>query len=263
MRHAITAHLLVPLRAAPRHSAELVSQLLLGEPVQVLASRPGWAQVRSLYDGYEAWAVQASLQVVPAPEHLTKRVFLHPGAGQLPVYGVQVLAEHLGALQQGPASSWLKAAQQQAQPLPWRAEALEASASKYLGAPYLWGGKSPLGVDCSGLVQMVYRQHGVALSRDAYQQAEEGTAVAYDEIAAGDLVFFDNALGRVVHVGLVLAASAASTNKANPKAWRLIHASGDGSVRMDHLSAQGIIHATRGARTHRLCSVRRYKPSAI
>jgi len=109
----------------------------------------------------------------------------------------------------------------------------------YLNAPYLWGGRSPLGIDCSGFTQMVYRLQGINLPRDAYQQADVGTTLSFvDESEPGDLAFFDNNEGKIVHVGIILEDN------------HIIHASG--KVRIDRIDQQGIFNTEIGTHTHKL-----------
>ena len=125
-------------------------------------------------------------------------------------------------------------------------EYIRQAAMKYLDVPYLWGGKSLCGIDCSGFSQQVYRQFGIKLPRDSYQQAEFGEVVGFLlEAKCGDLAFFDNEEGRITHVGIMLSND------------QIIHASG--KVRIDKIDNQGIINAETGARTHKLRIIKRYK----
>ena len=118
-------------------------------------------------------------------------------------------------------------------------EKLIDSALMYLNAPYLWGGRSPLGIDCSGLTQMVYRLQGINLPRDTYQQAEIGTTLSFvEESEPGDLAFFDDNEGKIIHVGIIMENN------------HIIHASG--KVRIDRIDQQGIFHKTHGSHTHKL-----------
>jgi cell wall-associated NlpC family hydrolase len=114
----------------------------------------------------------------------------------------------------------------------------------FLNAPYLWGGKTPFGIDCSGFTQTVYKLNGIKLLRDAYQQAEQGETLSFvEEAEAGDLAFFDNEEGRIVHVGIVL-----DNNK-------IIHASG--KVRIDGFDHHGIFNNEKRDYSHKLRLLKR------
>jgi cell wall-associated NlpC family hydrolase len=130
--------------------------------------------------------------------------------------------------------------------LPFDSEQLKQVAIEYLDTPYLWGGKSGCGIDCSGFSQQVYKSFGIKLPRDSYQQAEMGEVVGFlQEAQCGDLAFFDNEEGRITHVGIML------------NNHEIIHSSG--KVRIDKIDNQGIINAETGARTHKLRIIKRYK----
>jgi cell wall-associated NlpC family hydrolase len=117
--------------------------------------------------------------------------------------------------------------------------AIVEAAYLYLNSPYLWGGKSPFGIDCSGFTQMVYKLCGVKVLRDASQQAQQGIPLSFiEEALPGDLAFFDNEEGKITHVGIVL------------KDNKIIHASG--SVRIDNLDHQGIYNVISKTYTHNL-----------
>lgn len=128
---------------------------------------------------------------------------------------------------------------------PSNEEELLETAKKWLNAPYLWGGKTFMGVDCSGFVQTVFKVHGIRLSRDAWQQAKEGESVEKLVFAkTGDVPFFNNPEGRITHVGILL----------NPN--QIIHSSGN--VRIDKIDEEGIINMQTGKRTHQLHSMKRF-----
>lgn len=130
--------------------------------------------------------------------------------------------------------------------LPFESDTIEQLARTYLEIPYLWGGKSCAGIDCSGFSQQLFKAFGIKLPRDAWQQAELGEVVGFlQEAVCGDLAFFDNPEGRITHVGVML----------NPQ--QVIHASG--KVRIDPIDTQGIINAETGQRTHHLRIIKRHK----
>ncbi len=121
---------------------------------------------------------------------------------------------------------------------------LKKNAISYLNAPYLWGGKSPFGIDCSGFVQMVYKLSGIFLKRDAAQQAQQGELVNFiHETQLGDLAFFENDEGNFVHVGIILDNE------------HIIHASG--KVRIDKIDHNGIYNEQSRRYTHKLRLIKR------
>src|SRR5690606_19751564 len=113
------------------------------------------------------------------------------------------------------------------------------TAFMYLNAPYLWGGKTPFGIDCSGFTQMVYRLNGYMIPRDASQQAKIGEPLSFiEESEVGDLAFFDNEEGNIIHVGIIMEDN------------YIIHA--HGKVRIDRLDHLGILNIDTGRHTHKL-----------
>src|SRR5690606_5713443 len=123
---------------------------------------------------------------------------------------------------------------------------VDAMARKYLNAPYLWGGRTPFGIDCSGFTQLVFKLAGYKLLRDASMQMTQGTEVAADSVRPGDLAFFHDAAGKISHVGIILGDG------------RISHASG--RVRIDNMVAEGILHTESKTVSHPLAGFRRILP---
>jgi len=116
---------------------------------------------------------------------------------------------------------------------------LAKTAYLFLNAPYLWGGRNLLGIDCSGFTQIVYKINGIPLDRDASQQALQGQTLSFiEESEAGDLAFFDDTEGNITHVGLLL------------EDHHIIHASG--CVRIDRIDQSGIFNSETQSHTHKL-----------
>src|SRR5580704_1073995 len=238
-----------PLRSEPSHRTEMVSQLVFGECCEILEQdNREWYRIRVKFDGYEAWC---------QPAHLTEidDVEFESGGNELTPEWVTALeynghpmmvpmGSHLTAMKNGRAS-WRKN-QVHYKGKTWDPAAAATNPKsirqltyKFLNTPYLWGGKSVFGVDCSGFVQTVYKFFGISLLRDAYQQAGQGEAVGFlEETRTGDLAFFDNGESKITHVGILL------------NAHEIIHASG--KVRIDKIDNMGIVQSENFQRTHHL-----------
>jgi cell wall-associated NlpC family hydrolase len=239
-----------PVRQEPSHRAEMVNQLLFGEGVEVLEESGEWLRVRSLFDGYEGWVTHHQVEHHAAPPDGSR--FVASGLVNPVQAGETIMHVPMGAFLPGlnPEGSLWKTEYRfhghyrdsGEEPSP---ELLAQHAAAWLHAPYLWGGKTFMGVDCSGFVQTLFKLQGIHLLRDARQQASQGTEVAdFEEARFGDLAFYVNEKGNITHVGMLLGNG------------EIIHASG--KVRIDPVSGAGIVHRESGKKTHQHYSVRRF-----
>jgi cell wall-associated NlpC family hydrolase len=248
-----------PIRREPSHRAEQTNEILFGERVEVLEHNPetDWAAIRCSWDGYEGWCKMGQLQAIELKEFWKEAVTVsanhngqltmdNGGSMQLPM-GSELTLLKRGKVPVGPFSGKFKGKRLPlGVPNPNTSLLLDA-ARCYLHAPYHWGGRSLAGIDCSGLVQMAFKLCGHKVLRDAAQQATMGEEVHFlAESQPGDLAFFDNAEGRIVHVGILTAQD------------EIIHATDTaGRVVQDRIDGAGIISLTLKRRTHNLRMLRR------
>ncbi len=237
----------IPLRAEPSDKSEIVSQVLFGEHFKVLSQERQWTQVKLQYDSYEGWIDTKQFQVISEAnyEMLSEdAIILNADLVEYVTWGNNLLMP----IPLGASLSFLSQPEINKQQFAFEGmrvtgkkpkSQLVETAFQYLNAPYLWGGKTPFGIDCSGFTQMVYKLNGHFLLRDASQQATQGDALSFiEESEPGDLAFFDNEEGAIIHVGIIMNDN------------YIIHASG--RVRIDRLDHLGIYNAETNRHTHKL-----------
>lgn len=232
-RRAVVRAPCVSVRAAPDHRSEMTSQWLCGETLEIVGSESGWIRTRGP-DGYEGWCSGGGVLPCDPPaarrweETATARSLdarIEPGRpGRTPgmwlPFGARLLRESDGGLRlplevrvPAPADGSIVGEDERRRRFPSRGSAVVRTAELWWGTPYLWGGRTRHGADCSGFVQAVYALHAVALPRDSGMQMEETPLVegAVRDPAArrpGDLLFFRAPdADAVTHVALSLGGS--------------------------------------------------------
>lgn len=252
MQYGICLLSVVPCRKEPSNTSEMVTQLLFGEHYSVMETTESWLKINTAFDNYECWinikqhnrisestfnqvqkqspAYSSELIQVIHNKNTNSSFPVSIGAA-LPFYNANKVGfeDHQFTFE-GNVS---KGAEKKT------AKDIISTAYLFLNSPYLWGGKSPLGIDCSGFTQLVYKLNGFKMPRDAAQQVELGSPLNFvEEAEAGDLAFFDNDEGKIVHVGVLLDHE------------QIIHASG--SVRIDRFDHYGIFNTDTKKYSHTL-----------
>ena len=245
MDHAFCIAAVAPLRKEPSHKSEMVSQLLLGETGKVLTIEKDFVLIECTYDGYPGWVQKKQIvfkkHLPKSDGYFTKAVqdiFISHSACRVsigtPYYNDKVVLDKYQI-----SYPFLEVRN-----LPFNEKNVLTLLEEYIHTPYLWGGKSIFGIDCSGLTQQLFKVLGIYLPRDTSQQITLGKEVTFlSEAKCGDLAFFDNEEGKITHVGILI-------NNSN-----IIHASG--TVRLDKIDLGGIINSETGERTHSLRIVKR------
>lgn len=250
-----------PVRSTFSDKGEMVTQLLFGETVIVLEKKGTWRKIKCSWDNYIGWTDHKLLSPITPTEMekyntdtiyslelvqaaMATRHYLPILLGSsLPMYdGIRLM---LGEEQMTFSGQVFKPSKQML-----TQNLVQKIACKYLNAPYLWGGRSPFGIDCSGFTQVVFKILGFQLNRDASQQVEQGELVDFvEQVQVGDLAFFENRKKRIAHVGIVFPER------------KIIHAYG--KVRIDLLDHYGIFNVDTQSYTHRLRVIKRILPTEI
>ncbi len=251
MQYGVCSLSVIPMRSEADDRSEMTNQVLFGEVFQVLEQRKKWSRIRLAHDRYEGWVDNKQWHLVsedffkniqstqsPVSTEMIE-IISHPDSGSF--YPV-LLGSVLPGIDKGGKVDLEFTYFDFMGPFSKKPETrthLVEFAYQYLNAPYLWGGRTPLGIDCSGFTQMVYRLAGYSLPRDSAEQAAHGITLSFiEESEPGDLAFFDNEEGTITHVGIILSDN------------YIIHASG--KVRLDRLDQTGIFNAEQRAHTHKL-----------
>jgi hypothetical protein len=247
----------VPVRSEPSDKSEMVTQLLFGDMVVISRELQNWINIRIVYDNYEGWIDKKQIEYLQEAEfrqlnnkeaqYITEIVELV----QETEYG-RLIPLLIGSSVTGIEDNQFTYGKKKFRYDGQLSDTLQnvnfrkilENAYLFLNAPYLWGGKTPFGIDCSGFTQVIYKLNGIRLLRDAEQQATIGEPISLlEEAQPGDLLFFDNAEGKIIHVGILTERQ------------KIIHASG--KVRIDHVDHHGIYNNELQKYTHNLRLIKR------
>jgi len=267
MNFGICLQSVVPVRVDHSHMSEMLTQVLFGELYRIIESEEHWIRIQLAYDNYEGWIHQKQSFSLDEEEFLR---LIHVDTS-VSIDLVQLLSNEtrssitpilLGSSLPGITDEKFSIAKQtfifeglKSNPLNFDTpgptqnrqnakQTLIDDALLYFNAPYLWGGRTPFGIDCSGLTQMVYKLKKIKLLRDVVQQAKQGEPINFiAESEPGDLAFFDDEEGNITHVGLLI-------NKE-----QILHASGH--VRIDKIDHEGIFNEEEKRYTYKLRMIKR------
>lgn len=260
------------MRSQASDKSELCNQLLFGESYQVVKkdNTGKWLYIRNAFDQYEGWIAEVQYKSISTEYfeqlNLQARVLANDLVGYVQKYSRKLpilKGSSLPFFQEG----HIKIEQEI---IPFDGNALSLTetqanhflidqALSYLGAPYLWGGRSPFGIDCSGFTQQVFKLSGYSLLRDAYQQATQGDLMTdFAQAQPGDLAFFERD-NRIIHVGIIIDETSFQEIYPNQaltaQTYPIIHALD--AVRIDLLNTQGIYNLERNIYTHKFKEIRR------
>lgn len=245
----INTYPVVPLRLGPSHKAEMGSQILLGEVFYIIDTAGEWLKIKLNFDNFEGWIdtdhfllkefTHSSSPLITDTEFEAsnsqgEKVVIYPGSA------LYEYDENKLSFSVGPDEYNIK------EKIPFSStnESLVDTARRFINAPYLWGGRTPHGIDCSGLSQLCFKIHGRNIPRNSNTQACIGTVInLLNDALPGDLLFFDNAAGDIIHVAILVDNN------------HVIHASG--GVRIDRVDHQGIFKTDQDRYSHQLRIIKR------
>ncbi|MBE0674543.1 MAG: C40 family peptidase [Bacteroidales bacterium] len=242
----VCSNVFVPLRAAPSHKSEMLSQLLFGEKYVITGRTGNWIKIKTLFDNYQGWIDGDHVQTIPVTDdrrgfviNRALRCYRPDGTKLILEAGCEIYGPDYTAGTFNLGMDLFKTSESFSDSYTSISESIADTAMRYLNSPYIWGGRIPSGIDCSGLTQLAYKIHGISIPRDSFMQPEAGTPLSFiDEAEPGDLVFFDNEMGRISHVGMIISKGL------------VIHASG--RVRIDRIDHQGIYRDDLKKYSHKL-----------
>jgi len=255
MKYGISNLSIIPVRAEAKEQSEMITQILFGETFKITSTRKNWCHIIIDNDNYEGWIDKKLCNQISEEfylKHLNNKPIIlsdmlsavHEEKSKYPHF---ICAGSELPFFNETDNSFLLADKKYFllnDTFDNKQTSIKETAYIFLNSPYLWGGKTNFGIDCSGFTQTVFKINGIKIPRDASQQVELGKTLNFmNEAKLGDLAFFDNDEGNIVHVGIIL-----NQNK-------IIHASG--KVRIDTIDFNGIFNNETKSYSHKLRVIKR------